>query len=114
MKTSFLLIVLLFLYLPVNGQVYEKYFHELKGIEDSTGTTHLFYRLFERIQSTCNENGNTYFIQSISHDVHHFNTVIESDSVLFNDYYQPWCLSGMSDEEFIIDYDFMTPLPNNG
>jgi len=40
----FLLILVL---ISISGYAQEKYFHELRGLEDSTGVTHLFYRVMD-------------------------------------------------------------------
>ncbi len=46
------LFILLFLF-PLSLSAQEKYFYELRGMEDSSGTTHLFYRIFESTKSSC-------------------------------------------------------------
>ena len=61
----------------------EKYFHDLRGIEDSTGTTHLFYRVFEAFELDNNECGYNW-----RNDIYHLDSSIQSDSLLYEGYYQ--------------------------
>ncbi len=78
MKTLFLSLFLLVIGLS-QLQAQEKYFHELRGMEDSTGTTHLFYRLYQTTESD-------YFcsITSWRNDVFHYNAFEQSDSLKFS------------------------------
>tara|TARA_R110000868_G_scaffold410693_8_gene699930 strand:- start:13591 stop:15036 length:1446 start_codon:yes stop_codon:yes gene_type:complete len=99
-------LLLLFFLLPISLSAQEKYFHELKGMEDSTGTTHLFYRMYERIPYQCSEEQHGELIYNIYNDVYHINTAFSSDSIKFNDYYKPWCFYGKVDAEGIADFDF--------
>lgn len=77
----------------------ERYFHELKGLEDSSGTTHLFYRLYEPKNRTCSyqEDGQTYTskVNPYKNHIYHLNTELNSDSVILRDYVQ---LSGFCQE----------------
>ncbi len=69
--------------LPISLSAQEKYFHELKGMEDSTGTTHLFYRMHEKTeyQLTCDNQIEYHF--TIDNDVFHINTATSIDSLKF-------------------------------
>ncbi|RNC79662.1 MAG: T9SS C-terminal target domain-containing protein [Balneola sp.] len=99
------LLLLLFLGgVSFSGNAQEKYFHDLKGIEDSVGVTHLFYRIYEEVPTPCpfEEDPDV----TLLNNVFHFNTSTQQDSIKFDDYYNPWCLSGHSDSERVWDYGF--------
>ena len=106
--------LLLFLGLSLAGygicygqdNIQEAYFHELRGMEDSTGTTHLFYRLYEERSFQCSEENGGQIITSNKDHISHFNTESLADSVKFRDYFAPWCIDGIYDAEGINDYDF--------
>ncbi len=93
MKRLLLLPILILIPLLSNAQ--EKYFHDLKGMEDSEGVTQLFYRIYEINTYTCHnsEGGYDFNIYPSSNDVYHFNTQTLSDSIKFGDYYQTWCIN---------------------
>lgn len=67
--------ILMTLFLAGPAMSQSSYFHELKGMEDSTGTTHLFYRLFlpddDEFENLWTDNS------------FHFDTFTKSDSVIF-------------------------------
>ena len=69
----------------------EKYFHDLRGIEDSTGTTHLFYRVFEQKTVNCSyyDYESDSYIPSTTtitdNNVYHFNLSTETDTLKFTD-----------------------------
>jgi len=67
------LLILLFL-IPISLSAQEKYFHELKGLEDSTGTTHLFYRVMD---------SESRFI--FTNHIYHLNINSSIDSIFFYD-----------------------------
>tara|TARA_R100001039_G_scaffold38341_1_gene39482 strand:+ start:95 stop:1531 length:1437 start_codon:yes stop_codon:yes gene_type:complete len=75
------------------------FFHDLRGFEDSTGTTQLFYRLYEPKNSTCSyqEGDQTYTtkINPYKNHIYHLDTELNSDSVILRDYVQ---LSGFCQE----------------
>lgn len=83
-----------------------QYFHELNGLEDSTGSTHLFYRLFETVTFPCNGESGGTSLTSRYNNVFHHDVTTAQDSIIFPDYYIPWCLSGISNSERVNDYDF--------
>ena len=93
MKKLFSLLGLLLLTLSSAAQ--EKYFHDLKGIEDSTGTTHLFYRIFEAGYS--DETGDFH---DYTDHIYHFDTHAILDSVFltskreYSYFYGAYNLSG--------------------
>ena len=109
-KVSLPLILNIILLSSLSAQ--EKYFHELKGIEDSTGVTHLFYRMYEESTFQCSESNGGHILTSTKNHIHHLDIFSKSDSVKFEDYYSPWCLEGIADSERIIDYDFYHKNPN--
>ncbi len=78
-----LLLFLLFVLTWNSSFSQEKYFHDLRGMEDSTGATHLFYRLFEAFELENNECGYNW-----RNDIYHFDTTTQSDSLLYEGYYQ--------------------------
>lgn len=103
-KVSLLLILNIILLSSLSAQ--EKYFHELKGIEDSSGVTHLFYRMYEESTFQCSESNGGHTLTSTKNHIYHLDIFSKSDSVKFEDYYSPWCLDVVADLESIIDYDF--------
>ncbi len=96
---KYLLTFLLMLLCGSSISAQERYFHELKGLEDSSGTTHLFYRLYEPKNRTCSyqEDGQTYTskVNPYKNHIYHLNTELNSDSVILRDYVQ---LSGFCQE----------------
>ncbi len=75
----------------------EKYFHDLRGMEDSTGTTHLFYRVLD------SESRFVY-----TNHVYHLNTESSLDSLLFEEQYfentrdtLPYDFVGVSEYHFL-------------
>ncbi len=74
----FLLLPLLVL-IPLLSNAQEKYFHDLKGMEDSEGNTQLFYRVYDKFYT---EVGRDHF--NVYNHVYHLNTLTEKDSILIN------------------------------
>ncbi len=75
----------------------DKYFHELRGFEDSTGTTHLFYRVLD---------SEARFVYT--NHVYHLNTESNLDSLLFEEQYfenphdtLPYDFVGVSEFHFL-------------
>jgi len=99
------LLILLFL-IPISLSAQEKYFHELKGMEDSTGTTHLFYRMFEEISNDCLESEFNIEVINSYNNVFHFDSNTKVDSIMFQDYYEPSCISYKINAKGVSDYDF--------
>jgi hypothetical protein len=62
--------MILFLLLADVSLAQEKYLHDLRGFDDSTSTTHLFYRLYNLADEHEYEN-----------HIYHFNTVSKTDSL---------------------------------
>ncbi|MEX2603326.1 MAG: hypothetical protein WD361_03945, partial [Gracilimonas sp.] len=89
MKKSFLILLACLINLPVSGQ--EKYFHDLRGMEDSNGVTHLFYRMHHRYidEYPCGDNSIEYV--RYDNNIFHFNTSANQDSVLFEQYATEYC-----------------------
>ncbi|SMO54892.1 T9SS type A sorting domain-containing protein [Gracilimonas mengyeensis] len=109
MKKLFLIASLFVLSLPSFGQdnVTEAYFHELKGMEDSAGVTHLFYRQFVRSYFQCSEGNGGHKVENRSNDIHHFNVQAQSDKMKFRDGFAEWCLDGYYyDSQGIHVYEF--------
>jgi len=78
-------LILIFLMSWNSGAAQEKYFHDLKGFEDSTGTTHLFYRIYENIPTTCSDFENSFNTSVETNDVYHFNTSTEHEVYYLKD-----------------------------
>lgn len=73
----------------------EAYLHELKGMEDSTGTTHLFYRQYSRSTRDCTYEDQmgemvTYNLNLIQNDIYHYDTFAASDSIKYRDGQSVW------------------------
>ena len=100
-------LIVSFVFLSTSSLAQEKYFHELRGFEDSTGTTHLFHRLFERVYFQCNEANGGHITTNDYNSVYHFDTEAKTDSIKFHDYVSEWCLHGMYSGGHVLDYDFI-------
>lgn len=72
MKKTFLILFASLISLPVSGQ--EKYFYDLRGMEDSSGTTHLFYRIFDSNPTNSNLGEPTYTNASETNHIYHLNS----------------------------------------
>ena len=99
-----ILVFLAVLMVPVFGQS-NKHFTELRGMEDSLGNTHLFYRMhYEIINST----GEWYY-----NNLHHFKLDTGADTLLLQDYaYTIYSRDGWFAQS-IVDYDFWNHDPEN-
>lgn len=95
---KFILFKLVFTFSLVSfSSAQEKYFYDLRGYEDSTGTTQLFYRL----KITSPNRG--------SSDILNYDFHVDSSSVLIPSYYYEWTIPGMYTYETIFKYKL---LPN--
>ena len=102
---KYLFLVAFFIGLASNNSFsQERYFHELRGFEDSTGTTQLFYRFYER--TFIQENFETV-VNTMYNHVYHFSTDIETDSVLLRSFFSEWTIPGMYSQEYTTDYSFL-------
>ncbi|MEX0845475.1 MAG: hypothetical protein WD022_09330, partial [Balneolaceae bacterium] len=86
--------------------IQEAYFHELKGMEDSSGVTHLFYRFYKKSLHHCAPGNDNDIVEHGGDDVFHYNADTKSDSIIFNEGYGEWCLAGMYDSYGVRDYAF--------
>ncbi len=86
-------LALLFFLIPISLSAQEKYFHELKGIEDSTETTHLFYRIFENKETTCSTTEQTSQITQQFNDIYHYDSKNGESELYLTDYERilPFC-----------------------
>tara|TARA_R110002096_G_scaffold39845_1_gene108646 strand:+ start:198 stop:1595 length:1398 start_codon:yes stop_codon:yes gene_type:complete len=93
-----LLLLPLLILIPLLSNAQEKYFHDLKGMEDSEGVTQLFYRLYEyKVFDCLNSEGKyMYSVNPRSNNVFHLNTQTSSDSLKFRDYFDPGCFDRIS------------------
>ena len=86
----------------------EAYFHELRGMEDSSGVTHLFYRMFTSQDVSCTDmDGYTSNIGKERNHIYHFDTSILEDSVEFmaGNSISPGCSIEWNDTERFIFTD---------
>ncbi len=83
----------------------DRYFHDLKGLEDSTDVTQLFYRLSE---SPDEDNDSSNFRYN---NIFHFNTSTGSDSILLRSFFYEWTIIGIYTSEQTSDYDFYSNDP---
>ncbi len=93
MKKLILIILFPLMSITISAQKSNpNYFHDLSGFEDSTGTTHLFYRLYEPKNRSCTyqEDGETYTvsINPYQNHIYHFNADTKIDSLFLKDYAQ--------------------------
>ncbi len=84
----------------------EQYFHELKGMEDSSGVTHLFYRQYMASTFQCSEGNGGHLVDNRSNDIRHFKTDSKSDSLKFRDGWSEWCIDGYYDGMHTVSYTF--------
>jgi len=108
-----LLLLPLLVLIPLLSNAQEKYFHDLKGMEDSEGVTQLFYRIYEsNIYDCLNSKGEIILsVNSRSNNVFHLNTQTSSDSLKFRDYSDSGCV-GMDYSQFTGSFDFYNNNPN--
>ncbi|MFV1884240.1 MAG: T9SS type A sorting domain-containing protein [Balneola sp.] len=91
------LLTLLLLF-PISLTAQEKYFHELKGMEDSTETTHLFFRTFIPSDECC-----SFWTDHVTH----FETSPNTDSVIFESVRRFPILFNDIGEKYVEDYFFL-------
>jgi hypothetical protein len=79
----------------------EKYFHDLRGMEDSTGTTHLFYRIFEETNGC---RGNNF-----TNNINRFNTSTEHEELFIrNGSSSSYYIDGCESQSYhSIDFEFL-------
>ncbi|MFA5670357.1 MAG: T9SS type A sorting domain-containing protein [Balneolaceae bacterium] len=109
-----LLLLPLLVLIPLLANAQEKFFHNLKGMEDSEGVTHLFYRIYDyKVIDCLNSEGETmHSVNPHSNDVFHLNTQTSSDSLKFRDYYEPGCF-GNNEFKSIRSYNFYNNNPDD-
>jgi hypothetical protein len=78
-------------------------FSELRGIDDSTGATHLFYRKYSY------QSFSPYWIRH--NDIYHFDLATQSDTLMFRDYFDntPTSFGGITTD----DFEFLNYLPGH-
>lgn len=97
---------------PANGQDQPTYFHDLWGLEDTSGTTHLFYRLYNQYSQNC-----SYFDVSRSIDdlyenhIYRFNTAISENTLFIQNEYRFNVSCGTVSSE-MIDIEFLNHDPS--
>ncbi|MEQ9091869.1 MAG: T9SS type A sorting domain-containing protein [Balneola sp.] len=91
MKYPLTFLLMLLCGLSISAQ--ERYFHELKGFEDSTGTTQLFYRLYKSSSFTCTSENGSWDLDIDSNHIHHLNLTTKNDSIKFFDSSDYFCVS---------------------
>jgi hypothetical protein len=79
----------LFLFLCLTTISFPQHFSELRGLEDQSNITHLFYRIYSETGDFSNEN-----------NIYHLNTVSNSDTLFLKEY------RNESSSVIINDYDF--------
>lgn len=90
------------------SDIKEAYFHELRGMEDSSEVTHLFYRMYKKSEYFCDEGGYERYLDSQNNHLYHFNASMRSDSIFFRDSYSEWCIEGgMSEGSHVNSYIFL-------
>lgn len=81
-----ILFLSLFALTPLLSNAQENYFHDLKGMEDSDGVTHLFYRMYDSWQTECISNDGWEGTLDLStNHVYHFNAETKQDSIKLRD-----------------------------
>src|SRR5690554_3394768 len=103
-----LLLLPLLVLIPLLANAQEKYFHDLKGMEDSEGVTHLFYRIYD-----FSIPDPYYSYGDYQNHVYHFNTLTAKDSIIINSsrpFYQLYVDYEISDSYIFLDKDINKPL----
>ncbi|WP_020401750.1 T9SS type A sorting domain-containing protein [Gracilimonas tropica] len=97
MKKLFGIALLIICSISALGQdnISEAYFHELRGMEDSSGVTHLFYRLYYEYGVKCsytNYDGETetYSLNIDRNNLRQFNTSTNVDTLIFEEGERLW------------------------
>jgi hypothetical protein len=75
-------------------------------MEDSAGTTHLFYREYVNRDKDCLDNTSGRQVYDSENSVNHLNVSSQEDSVLFKNYYLEACFAGAYDSKTIFSYTF--------
>ncbi|MDP3830845.1 MAG: hypothetical protein Q8Q47_06220, partial [Ignavibacteriaceae bacterium] len=100
MKTS--IIFLLVLSVQIFSQNYVPSFHSLNGFEDSTSTTHLFYRSSTYAYTATSTNSTNH--------LRHYNTSTNSDTLFFNEFTTANYV--FDDGSYLYSYDFWNNDPS--
>lgn len=103
MKYPLTFLLILLYSLSISAQ--ERYFHELKGFEDSTDTTQLFFQIHETPEE------GEQFNYRYDH-IYHFDVVTNTYYKLFNNYYEEWTIPGMYTASYTTDYHFFDSDPS--
>ncbi|MFA5670773.1 MAG: T9SS type A sorting domain-containing protein [Balneolaceae bacterium] len=96
-----LLLLPLFVLIPLLANAQEKFFHDLKGMEDSEGVTQLFYRVYEEF-----DLGTANCGIDRRNDILHLNTATMMDSTFYPSFHQtvtcsPYELSKQNTPDFL-------------
>tara|TARA_Y100001935_G_scaffold238369_1_gene224802 strand:+ start:160025 stop:161473 length:1449 start_codon:yes stop_codon:yes gene_type:complete len=84
----FYLFLLLFLFSTI-GFAQDRYFYDLNGFEDSTGTSQLFYRFYDQEVIDCIDfDGNTSASDVTQNHIYHFDSDSTEDAIFLKDYYR--------------------------
>ncbi len=102
---KYLLTFLLMLLYGLSISAQERYFHELKGLEDSTDVTQLFFQIHETPEE------GEQFNYRYDH-IYHFDVVTKTYYKLFNNYYEEWTIPGMYTASYTTDYHFFDSDPS--
>lgn len=93
MKKLFFIALFICISLPLSAQdnISEAYFHQLRGMQDSSGVTHLFYKMHHRYvdEYPCRDD----YFEYVRYDnnIFHLNTSTSQDSVLFEQFATEYC-----------------------
>ncbi len=85
---------------PLLSNAQEKYFHDLRGMEDSEEVTHLFYRMYDSWQTECiSIDGWEGTLNLYTNHIYHLNTESKQDSIKLRDYKdrKPGCDYGFNE-----------------
>lgn len=99
-KIIHLVVVLAILPFLSHGQT-PKRIHDLKSLTDSSGTVHLFYRIYSEYEGT----------EYITDNIYHYNTQTGEESLFFENFYDDRL--GFPFSQNITDYKFLNKDPKN-
>ena len=99
-KIIYITLLLSFLPLLVKAQT-PKRIHDLKSLTDSSGTVHLFYRIFSEYEGT----------EYITDNIYHYNTQTGEEVLFFENFYDDRL--GFPFSQNITDYKFLDNDPEN-
>jgi len=86
------ILLLIFSAISLSAIAQEKHFYDLNGMEDSTGKTHLFYRIYQEIDTTCaaydpeTDDYTQHNVTNKNRNIYHFDPNMGTDSLFIRNF----------------------------